>query len=155
MYQWIEETETRYDSFPFPGIIFRFPTCDREFKEPDGTIRKERRYSYNTAWRSDVVNSNSFDDPRHHQNPRSMPVGNMEWTADRTSVGRYELSHDAVAEISDFRPLNPSREVTNAMTVYGDTLYSGNPQRPEVSKKKKFSCGATFFEMLVRITARG
>jgi hypothetical protein len=114
MYQWIEETETR------------------EFKEPDGTIRKERRYSYNTAWRSDVVNSNSFDDPRHHQNPRSMPVGNMEWTADRTSVGRYELSHDAVAEISDFRPLNPSREVTNAMTVYGDTLYSGNPQRPEV-----------------------
>ena len=67
----------------------------------------------------------------------------MEWTADRTSVGRYELSHDAVAEISNFRPLNPSREVTNTgnvMTVYGDMLYgdmlySGIPQRPEVSKK--------------------
>ena len=62
----------------------------------------------------------------------------MEWTADRTSVGRYELSHDAVAEISNFRPLNPSREVTNAgnvMTVYGDTPYSGIPQRPAVSKK--------------------
>ena len=62
----------------------------------------------------------------------------MEWTADRTSVGRYELSHDAVAEISNFRPLNPSREVTNAgnvMTVYGDMLYSGIPQRSEVSKK--------------------
>ena len=62
----------------------------------------------------------------------------MEWTADRTSVGRYELSHDTVAEISNFRPLNPSREVTNAgnvMTVHGDMLYSGIPQRPEVSKK--------------------
>ena len=64
----------------------------------------------------------------------------MEWTADRTSVGRYELSHDAVAEISNFRPLNPSREVTNAgnvMTVYGDMLYSGIPQRPEVSIYKR------------------
>ena len=108
----------------------------REFKEPDGTIREERRYSYTTAWRGDLVKSNNFDDARYHHNPRSMPVGNMEWTADKTNVGLYELSRDAVAEIGDFQPLHPSTVAVGgsreSVTVYGDMMYSGNPQRPEV-----------------------
>ena len=66
-----------------------------------------------------------------------MPVRNMEWTADRTSVGRYELSREVINEISEFHPLSPSREVSTvskSMSVYGDLMYSGNPQRPEVRR---------------------
>jgi hypothetical protein len=117
MYQWVEETETR------------------EFKEPDGSVRQERQYRYSTAWRTDVIHSRSFDDPRHHHNPGSMPLGSMEWTADQTTVGRYELSQEAVAEIDNFQTLHPSPDTTNArsgVTVYGEMVYSGNPHRPEV-----------------------
>jgi hypothetical protein len=116
MYQWIEETETR------------------KYKEPDGSVREERHYRYSTAWRSDVVHSNSFDDPRYHHNPSSMPVESMEWTADRTSVGRYELSREAVADISNFKTFHLSSDspYKGNVQVYGNMLYEGNPQKPEV-----------------------
>ena len=106
----------------------------REYKEPDGTIREERHYRYSTTWRSDVIHSNSFDDPRYHHNPGSIPVDNMEWTADRTSVGRYELSSHAVSEISRFHTvhLEPESNYVGNVAVYGNMLYTGDPSKPEV-----------------------
>ena len=70
-------------------------------------------------------------------------------------MGRYELSRDAILEISNFQSLSPGREVTsvgglnvgNVMTVYGDMLYSGNPQRPEV-QREKLLLGADFKKTL-------
>ena len=63
-----------------------------------------------------------------------MPLESMEWAADRTSVGSYELSHDAVAEISNFKTLHLSSGSVNRanVRVYGNVLYEGNPQQPQV-----------------------
>ena len=86
-------------------------------------------------WRSGVVNSNGFDDPRLHHNPSSMPLESMEWTADRTNVGRYELSREATNEIGNFQSLRLTSETPykGRVQVYGNMLYDGNPQRPQVS----------------------
>ena len=106
----------------------------REYKEPDGSIREERHYRYGTMWSRDLINSNNFDDPRGHHNPRSMPVGNEEWTADRTSVGQYTLSREAVKKISNFHtlPLNPNTVYNLGMRPYANILYSNDPHSPQV-----------------------
>ena len=63
-----------------------------------------------------------------------MPVESMEWTADRTSVGRYDLSQEAVADISNFKTfhLSSDSQYKGNVQVYGNMLYEGNPQKPEV-----------------------
>lgn len=63
-----------------------------------------------------------------------MPIENMEWTADRTNVGRYELSREAVAEISNFHNLylTTGTVYKGSPQVYGNMLYGGNPQNPQV-----------------------
>ena len=85
-------------------------------------------------WQSHVIDSNGFDDPRYHHNPRSMPVENMEWTAGRTSVGRYELSRDAVSAITGWHPmrLSSASQYKKGMHVYGNELYYGDPHHPQV-----------------------
>ena len=106
----------------------------REYKEPDGSIREERRYQYSTMWRQDLINSNDFDDPRDHHNPSSMPLENEEWTADRTAVGRYTLSREAVWQINNFKTLHLNSEGVYklGMHPYANKLYSDDPHHPKV-----------------------
>lgn len=63
-----------------------------------------------------------------------MPIENMEWIADRTNVGRYELSREAVAEITNFHNLylNSDTAYRGNLKVYGNMLYGGTPQNPQV-----------------------
>lgn len=121
MYQWVEETETR------------------EYNEPDGSIRKETIYNYFTEWKNYVVDSNSFDDRRYHDNPKTMPVEKMELTAESVTVGLFTLSREAVLKISNWKrlPLNPSTSYGSDTRAYDNTLYHSdssfrNPQVGDV-----------------------
>ncbi|CAI8033505.1 Transmembrane protein 43 [Geodia barretti] len=89
---------------------------------------KEKGYHYKKDWRSEVMNSNLFYDPDDHHNPGFLPLTDMEWTADISTIGSYELSNDAVAKISNFRHLH----LTPKENVYGDTVYAGDRLKPKV-----------------------
>ena len=91
-------------------------------------IMYQYSYHYKKDWRSEVMNSNLFYDPDDHHNPGFLPLTDMEWTADISTIGSYELSNDAVAKISNFRHLH----LTPKENVYGDTLYAGDRLKPKV-----------------------
>ncbi|KAL5518301.1 hypothetical protein EMCRGX_G004008 [Ephydatia muelleri] len=114
MYQWVEETRTR------------------EFKERDGTIRKETEYSYTNAWKSDLVSSAQFDDLRH-TNPREFPVKPETFSAHIVRLGAFLLSQDVLQKITNWRsvvlttPTQPSD-----YKLYNNMFYLGDPLKPKV-----------------------
>ncbi|XP_010860826.1 PREDICTED: transmembrane protein 43 [Bison bison bison] len=73
MYQWVETEESR------------------EYTE-DGQVKTERKYSYNTEWRSEIVNSRNFDREIGHKNPSAMAVESFTATAPFVQIGRFFLS---------------------------------------------------------------
>ncbi|XP_056001007.1 transmembrane protein 43-like isoform X2 [Ostrea edulis] len=115
MYQWVE-TETK-----------------REYNE-GGQTRTETTYSYDLEWRSNVVNSDSFDNPVNHKNPRSFPVESKTQVASPVHVGIYHLSNGLVDQISEFHPI-PSDILPvpqEGYRVFNGMYYtSQNPSRPQ------------------------
>ncbi|NXU57390.1 TMM43 protein, partial [Turnix velox] len=116
MYQWVEyEDSTEY--------------------EENGEIKKETKYSYNTEWKSEVVNSRNFDREIGHKNPSAMAVESFTAVAPNVQVGSFVLSKGLVDKIDNFKQLSlsnledPHADVTRG----GDYFYhSENPRRPEV-----------------------
>ncbi|KAM9277088.1 transmembrane protein 43 [Morus bassanus] len=116
MYQWVEyEDSTEY--------------------EENGEIKKETKYSYNTEWKSEVVNSRNFDREIGHKNPSAMAVESFTAVSPNVHVGSFVLSKGLVDKIDDFKQLSlshledPHADVTRG----GDYFYhSENPRRPEV-----------------------
>ncbi|NXX48184.1 TMM43 protein, partial [Tricholaema leucomelas] len=116
MYQWVEyEESTEY--------------------EENGEIKKETKYSYNTEWKSEVVNSKNFDREIGHKNPSAMAVESFTAVSPNVQVGSFVLSKGLVDKIDNFKQLSlsnledPHADVTRG----GDYFYhSENPRRPEV-----------------------
>ncbi|NXP64998.1 TMM43 protein, partial [Chloropsis cyanopogon] len=116
MYQWVEYEDSK------------------EYEE-DGEIKKETKYSYNTEWKSEVVNSRNFDREIGHKNPSAMAVESFTAVSPNVQVGSFVLSKGLVDKIDDFKQLSlshledPHADVTRG----GDYFYhSDNPRRPEV-----------------------
>ncbi|KAL5479125.1 hypothetical protein EMCRGX_G022607 [Ephydatia muelleri] len=118
---------------PEPVIDPQFgETRTREFKERDGTIRKETEYSYTNAWKSDLVSSAQFDDLRH-TNPREFPVKAETFSAHIVRLGAFLLSQDVLQKITNWRsvvlttPTQPSD-----YKLYNNMFYLGDPLKPKV-----------------------
>ncbi|XP_040424345.1 transmembrane protein 43 isoform X1 [Cygnus olor] len=116
MYQWVEHEDSR------------------EYEE-NGEIKKETKYTYNTEWKSEVVNSRNFDREIGHKNPSAMAVESFTAVSPNVQVGSFVLSKGLVDKIDDFKQLSlsnledPHADVTRG----GDYFYhSENPRRPEV-----------------------
>ncbi|XP_035402483.1 transmembrane protein 43 isoform X1 [Cygnus atratus] len=116
MYQWVEYEDSR------------------EYEE-NGEIKKETKYTYNTEWKSEVVNSRNFDREIGHKNPSAMAVESFTAVSPNVQVGSFVLSKGLVDKIDDFKQLSlsnledPHADVTRG----GDYFYhSENPRRPEV-----------------------
>ncbi|NWH32258.1 TMM43 protein, partial [Chloropsis hardwickii] len=116
MYQWVEYEDSK------------------EYEE-DGEIKKETKYSYNTEWKSEIVNSRNFDREIGHKNPSAMAVESFTAVSPNVQVGSFVLSKGLVDKIDDFKQLSlshledPHADVTRG----GDYFYhSDNPRRPEV-----------------------
>ncbi|XP_069353847.1 transmembrane protein 43 isoform X5 [Eulemur rufifrons] len=117
MYQWVETEE------------------HREYTE-DGQVKKETRFSYNTEWRSDIVNSKNFDREIGHKNPSAMAVESFTATAPFVQIGRFFLSAGLIDKVDNFKPLSLSRLEDPHVDIIrrGDFFYhSENPKYPEVT----------------------
>ncbi|XP_058422139.1 transmembrane protein 43 isoform X2 [Diceros bicornis minor] len=117
MFQWVETEESR------------------EFTE-DGQVKTERRYSYNTEWRSEIVNSRNFDREIGHKNPSAMAVESFTATAPFVQIGRFFLSAGLIDKIDNFKPLSLSKLEDPHVDIIrrGDYFYhSENPKYPEVT----------------------
>ncbi|XP_014162201.1 transmembrane protein 43 [Geospiza fortis] len=116
MYQWVEYEDSK------------------EYEE-DGEIKKETKYSYNTEWKSEVVNSRNFDREIGHKNPSAMAVESFTAVSPNVQVGSFVLSKGLVDKIDDFKQLSlshledPHADVTRREDYF---YHSDNPRRPEV-----------------------
>ncbi|XP_040851204.1 transmembrane protein 43 isoform X1 [Ochotona curzoniae] len=116
MYQWVESEESR------------------EYTE-DGQVKKETRYSYNTEWRSEIVNSKNFDREIGHKNPSAMAVESFTATAPFVQIGRFFLSAGLIDKVDNFKPLSLAKLEDPHVDIIrrGDYFYhSENPKYPEV-----------------------
>ncbi|XP_058581844.1 transmembrane protein 43 isoform X2 [Neofelis nebulosa] len=116
MYQWVETEESR------------------EYTE-DGQVKTETRYSYNTEWRSEIVNSRNFDREIGHKNPSAMAVESFTATAPFVQIGRFFLSAGLIDKVDNFKPLSLSKLEDPHVDIIrrGDYFYhSENPKYPEV-----------------------
>ncbi|XP_041046823.1 transmembrane protein 43-like [Carcharodon carcharias] len=116
MYQWVEYGDSR------------------DYEE-NGEKKTETRYSYNTEWKSEVVNSRSFDREIGHKNPSSMAVESFMAVASDVSVGNLHLSKGLIDRINTFKRirLNKFEGPHTDIIVQDDYFYhSSNPRNPEV-----------------------
>ncbi|NP_001394208.1 transmembrane protein 43 isoform 7 [Homo sapiens] len=117
MYQWVETEESR------------------EYTE-DGQVKKETRYSYNTEWRSEIINSKNFDREIGHKNPSAMAVESFMATAPFVQIGRFFLSSGLIDKVDNFKSLSLSKLEDPHVDIIrrGDFFYhSENPKYPEVT----------------------
>ncbi|KAL7986141.1 hypothetical protein Chor_011307, partial [Crotalus horridus] len=116
MYQWVEYEESK------------------EYEE-NGKVNKETKYSYNTEWKSEVVNSRNFDREIGHKNPSAMAVESFTAIASDVQVGKFFLSRGLIEKINNFKQMSLSKlEDPHADVIRsGDYFFhSENPRRPEV-----------------------
>ncbi|XP_036593992.1 transmembrane protein 43 [Trichosurus vulpecula] len=116
MYQWVESEESR------------------EYTE-DGQVKTERRYTYNTEWKSEIVNSRNFDREIGHKNPSAMAVESFTAVAPFVQIGRFFLSAGLIDKIDNFKPLSLAHMEDPHVDILrrGDYFYhSENPKYPEV-----------------------
>ncbi|KAG7319334.1 hypothetical protein KOW79_017808 [Hemibagrus wyckioides] len=116
MYQWVEYQESR------------------DYKE-NGETKTETTYTYNTEWKSEIINSRHFDKEIGHVNPSAMAVESVTVVAPDVWVGHFALSKGLIDQINNFQTLSLSAlPVTDPfLTVYEDYFYhTANPRRPEV-----------------------
>ncbi|XP_060766137.1 transmembrane protein 43 [Neoarius graeffei] len=116
MYQWVEYQESR------------------DYTE-NGETKTETTYTYNTEWKSEIINSRNFDKEIGHVNPSAMAVESVTVVAPDVWVGHFFLSKGLIDQINNFKTLSLSAlPVTDQfLTVYEDYFYhTANPRRPEV-----------------------
>ncbi|XP_078104688.1 transmembrane protein 43 [Sander vitreus] len=115
MYQWVEYRESK------------------DYQE-DGETKTETTYSYNTEWKSELVNSRHFDLEMGHQNPSAMAVESVTVVAPEVGVGPFSLSKGLVEQINNFQTLSlRDFSVDPFLSIDDDYFYhTQNPRRPEV-----------------------
>lgn len=118
MYQWVEHQESR------------------DYQE-DGQTKTETTYTYNTEWKSEVVNSRNFDKEIGHQNPSAMPVESVTVVAHEVQVGPFVLSQGLVEQINNFQTLSlrdfSALNLDPFLSVHDDYFYHTQfPLRPQV-----------------------
>ncbi|XP_041837022.1 transmembrane protein 43 [Melanotaenia boesemani] len=118
MYQWVEYSESR------------------DYQE-NGETKTETTYTYNTEWKSELINSRHFDKEIGHQNPSAMAVESVTVVAPEVRVGPFILSKGLVEQISNFQTLSlrdfPVFNLDPFLSIDDDYFYHTQyPRRPEV-----------------------
>ncbi|XP_032369137.1 transmembrane protein 43 [Etheostoma spectabile] len=115
MYQWVEYQESK------------------DYQE-NGETKTETTYTYNTEWKSELVNSRHFDLEMGHQNPSAMAVESVTVVAPEVGVGPFSLSKGLVEQINHFQTLSlKDFSFDPFLSIDDDYFYhTQNPRRPEV-----------------------
>lgn len=119
MYQWVEYRDSK------------------DYQE-DGETKTETTYTYNTEWKSELINSRNFDKEIGHQNPSAMAVESVTVVAPEVRSGPFILSKGLVEQISNFQTLSlrdfaAQQDVDSFLSIDDDYFYHTQfPRRPEV-----------------------
>nr|XP_015814219.2 transmembrane protein 43 [Nothobranchius furzeri] len=118
MYQWVEYRESK------------------DYQE-NGETKTETTYTYNTEWKSELINSRNFDKELGHQNPSAMAVESVTVVAPEVRVGPFVLSKGLVEQINKFQTLSlRDFSVFNLepyLSIHDDYFYhTQSPLRPQV-----------------------
>jgi len=120
MYQWVEDEKSE------------------EHKKVGGSTETHTTYSYDTEWRSDVVDSHFFHD-NSFENPREMPLDSFQVSADPITLDAFTLADDAGDKVGWFKDLTipldglPDQYQNYPLHASSKQLYLGkNPQHPTV-----------------------
>lgn len=120
MFQWREKKETHTE------------------KKLGGGEHKVTKYTYDTAWDEDLVDSRRFEHPDGHANPERLPFESRRFDADPVRLGDLVLSAKLAARIRGSEPLAPNLAALPANLGASFTLDDGrlvtgrNPAKPEV-----------------------
>ncbi|XP_017843799.1 transmembrane protein 43 homolog isoform X2 [Drosophila busckii] len=89
MYQWVEDS------------------VESSFVETIGNVDTEstRRYYYTREWRDKLVDSNSFNNPHGHANPKRFPIESAVTVADAVFIGKYELGPAVKHKFTNYKEL--------------------------------------------------
>ncbi|XP_056130210.1 transmembrane protein 43 isoform X2 [Lampris incognitus] len=118
MYQWVEYQESK------------------DYQE-GGETKTETTYTYNTEWKSELINSRNFDKEIGHTNPSAMAVESVTVVAPEVHVGPFILSKGLVEQINNFQTLSlkgfPPPDSSSFLTIDEDYFYhTPYPRKPEV-----------------------
>jgi hypothetical protein len=122
MYQWEEEVETRTR------------------KKVGGSKETIKEYDYRKKWLSRHAPSSEFKKPQGHENPSSMPWNDVTKTADKVTLGAYELPGSMVSRIGGASKITIDSNTISELPAkfrpvvkkHDSTLYLPMPPRKKV-----------------------
>ncbi len=76
-----------------------------EKKNMGGDVETVTTYTYEKVWSSKQINSSSFKKPHGHENPEKWRYRAASWTADKVSIGQYQLSDTHKQALGHFETL--------------------------------------------------
>ena len=121
MYQWeeSESSETR--------------------KKVGGGTTTVTTYSYDKVWSDELIDSSRFKKAATHQNPSSMRYRSKSFSADKVTLGEFELSTALTSQIDSYAPLalyeedHIPRNAKGSAFVHDGSVYFGhNPATPRI-----------------------
>jgi hypothetical protein len=117
MYQWKEKRESK------------------ERKTLGGGTETVTEYRYEQTWDDEYIDSSRFEHPQGHANPSGLPLASARQSAERASLGAFELDARITAQFDDWRKLSPSDGTTlpEGFRRTQDGYYRGaDPASPKV-----------------------
>jgi hypothetical protein len=99
MYQWHEDVKT-----------------ERE-KKLGGQVEERKKYTYETKWSSELIDSDDFRHSEGHTNPDSMPYESETFVASEVKLGAFTLTGEFLEDLDESEPLSLRGEATQGLTA--------------------------------------
>lgn len=101
-----------------------------------GSEETTTTYEYDKGWSSRAIDSNGFHSPAGHENPGTIPYEAMTMTAQRVTLGAFELSPAQVDSLSKSEPLGVDTlppALSKTARLHDGAIYIGaDPTQPAV-----------------------
>jgi hypothetical protein len=125
MFQWVEKVKTK------------------KKENVGGSTEETKTYSYETAWKSNLVDSSQFKVSSEYRNPKEMKYLSTTMIAEGVTLGNFDLPAFLVAKIGGATPLvienlkDASPEIQQGAKIQADEVYFGtNPSSPVVGDQR-------------------
>ncbi|MCC6806698.1 MAG: TMEM43 family protein [Deltaproteobacteria bacterium] len=94
-------------------------------------------YSYSKDWKSDVVDSSKFKEPRGHQNPAAMPHESERWRASPVTLGAFTMTDSLVDRVSGEEKIVVTPEMVKMDAKAAEAAAAAPPPAAEEEKKEE------------------
>ena len=112
-----------------------------EKKSMGGDTETTTTYTYEKVWSGDFIDSSNFKKSSIHKNPEQWRYKSAIWTADKISIGHYQLSDTHKVSISSFQdlPLQNTITLPKGVAQNSDGYYYGKDERnPQIGDQQIF-----------------